>query len=171
MSRGRLLIVLPALAAAAAAGGCGSRGVQVAGNSPYHRGAQLFASHCGGCNTLNAAGTIGSATKVRDRERVDGPNFNVRPETVDQVLYAIRNGGFSGAIMPENIVVGQQAREVEQFLAKYSGLQAPKVPVIENTSFGGSSGETSTTATATTGSTAPGAATAPSATSTAASGK
>ena len=44
---------------------------------------------------------------MRDRERVDGPNFNSARSRSDQVLYAIRNGGFSGAIMPENIVVGQ----------------------------------------------------------------
>ena len=50
------------------------------------------------------------------------------------MLYAIRNGGFSGAIMPQNIVVGDDAQEVAQFLAKYSGLQAPKVPSSTNTS-------------------------------------
>ena len=43
----------------------------------------------------------------RDRERTDGPNFNIRRECVEHVLYAIRNGGFSGAIMPQNIVVGE----------------------------------------------------------------
>src|SRR5256885_12655765 len=59
------------------------------------RSDQLFYSHCSGCHTLDPAGTQGSATKVRDRERVDGPNFNQRKETYDQVLYAIRNGGFS----------------------------------------------------------------------------
>jgi mono/diheme cytochrome c family protein len=40
---------------------------------------------------------------------------------VDSVLYAIRNGGFSGAIMPENIVVGKDADDVAAFLAKYAG--------------------------------------------------
>ena len=39
------------------------------------------------------------------------------------MLYAIRNGGFSGAIMPENIVVGQDAEEVAEFLAKYAGSE------------------------------------------------
>jgi hypothetical protein len=49
------------------------------------------------------------------------------------VLYAIRNGGFSGAVMPENILVGSDAREVAAFLAKYSGLQAQKVPTVQST--------------------------------------
>src|SRR5262249_22103200 len=65
----------------------------------------------------------GGATQIKDRERVDGPNFNVRKETKDSVLYAIRNGGFSGAIMPENIVVGLEAQDVAAFLAKYAGRE------------------------------------------------
>jgi hypothetical protein len=40
------------------------------------------------------------------------------------VLFAIRNGGFSGAIMPANIVVGEEAEAVADFLAKYSGQKA-----------------------------------------------
>jgi mono/diheme cytochrome c family protein len=70
---------------------------------------------------MNVVGAQGGATKVHDRERPDGPNFNVRKETSDSVLYAIRNGGFSGAIMPENIVVGKQANDVAAFVSKYAG--------------------------------------------------
>ncbi len=47
-----------------------------------------------------------------------------------RVLYAIENGGFSGVVMPQNIVVGQQARDVAQFVATYSGRKAPKVPGV-----------------------------------------
>jgi hypothetical protein len=49
---------------------------------------------------------------------------------VTRVLYAIENGGFSGAIMPQNIVVGQDAMEVAKFVATYAGRQAPKVPGV-----------------------------------------
>ena len=45
-----------------------------------------------------------------------------------RVLYAIQNGGFSGAIMPQNVVVGQQAIDVAKFVATYAGRQAPKIP-------------------------------------------
>ncbi|MCW3020501.1 MAG: cytochrome c, partial [Solirubrobacterales bacterium] len=65
---------------------------------------------------------------VSNRVKTNGPNFNVRKENVEQVLYAIRNGGFSGAIMPENVVVGPDAQAVAEFLAKYSGLKSEKVP-------------------------------------------
>ena len=122
----RALTVVLAVAAVASLSACGSRGISVSKSDPTYDGAQLFAERCSGCHTLDKVGAQGSATKVRDRERVDGPNFNVRREDRESILYAIRNGGFSGAIMPENIVVGKQAEAVARFLAKYAGTQAPK---------------------------------------------
>lgn len=103
---------------------CGSQGIspQIASQPENVRqGALLFSERCSGCHTLDVVGAEGTTLNVRQRERVDGPNFNVRKETAANVLYAIRNGGYSGAIMPENIVVGQEANEVAAFLAKYSG--------------------------------------------------
>jgi hypothetical protein len=37
------------------------------------------------------------------------------------VIFAIANGGFSGAIMPQNIVVGDDAEKVARFVEEYSG--------------------------------------------------
>jgi mono/diheme cytochrome c family protein len=119
---------------------CGSQGIQVPKSSSYHQGAVLFRDHCSGCHTLSVVGAEGSATSIKDRLRTNGPNFDYRKENPEQVLYALRNGGFSGAIMPENILVGGDAQQVARFLAKYSGLQAPTVPVVENASLEGSSG-------------------------------
>ena len=128
--RRNLLLTLAALASAVALAACGEEQASVPdkAGTAEHAGDQLFYSHCSGCHTLDVAGAQGSATKVRDRERVDGPNFNQRKETYDQVLYAIRNGGFSGAIMPENIVTGPQAQAIARFLAKYSGKDAKSPP-------------------------------------------
>jgi mono/diheme cytochrome c family protein len=119
---------LALLACAALLGACGSQGISIAKTSPYYRGAVLFRDHCSGCHTLAVVGAEGSATSIANRVKQNGPNFNIRKEDVEQVLYAIRNGGFSGAIMPENVVVGQNAQEVAQFLAAYSGLKAQQVP-------------------------------------------
>ncbi|HTA32160.1 MAG TPA: cytochrome c [Solirubrobacteraceae bacterium] len=116
------------LACAAMVAGCGSQGIQVSKTSPYYKGAVLFRDHCSGCHTLAVVGAQGSATVVSNRVKTNGPNFNFRKENVEQVLYAIRNGGFSGAVMPENLVVGSNAQAVAEFLAKYSGLKAEKVP-------------------------------------------
>jgi len=122
----KLASVVVVLAAAGTIAACGSAQVEDSpdNSASVNRGAQLFHERCAGCHTLDAAVAEGSATEVHSRERVDGPNFNQRKETVDQALYAIHNGGFSGAIMPQNIVVGQDARDVAEFLAKYSGKGA-----------------------------------------------
>jgi mono/diheme cytochrome c family protein len=129
----RALATMALLSCAWILGACGSQGISVSKTSPYYRGAVLFRDHCSGCHTLSVVGAQGSATSIKDRVRTNGPNFNIRKENVEQVLYAIRNGGFSGAIMPENIVVGDNAKEVAEFLAHYSGSQAQKVPSVNIT--------------------------------------
>jgi mono/diheme cytochrome c family protein len=121
------------LAAAGGISACGSQGISLAKSSPYYRGAVLFRDHCSGCHTLAVVGAQGSATSIKDRLKTNGPNFNIRKENVEQVLFAIRNGGFSGAIMPENLVVGDDAQDVARFLAAYSGLQAQHVPSVNIT--------------------------------------
>jgi mono/diheme cytochrome c family protein len=121
------------LACAVALGACGSQAIKVAKTSPYHHGAVLFRDRCSGCHTLSVVGAQGSATSIGNRIKQNGPNFNIRKENVEQALYAIRNGGFSGAIMPQNIVVGGDAKAIASFLEKYSGLQAQTVPVTNIT--------------------------------------
>ena len=104
---------------------CGSQGNSVTGQSAaIESGSQLFAARCSGCHTLSAVGAEGSAAKVSGAEKTNGPNFNKRKECYDNVLYALRNGGFSGAIMPANIVVGKESEQVAAFLAKYAGSEA-----------------------------------------------
>jgi mono/diheme cytochrome c family protein len=109
----------------ATAAGCGTQGVQVPDNDPNHEGAQIFSERCAGCHTLTPAGTEGSANRS---ERVQGPNLDQRQETLSDVMYAIRNGGFSGAIMPQNIVVGADADKVAAFVAKYAGQDVSESP-------------------------------------------
>jgi mono/diheme cytochrome c family protein len=115
------------LACAGLLGACGTAGVKVARSSPDYAGAVIFKEHCSGCHSLKVVGAEGSATAIANRLRTQGPNFNKRKEIYANILYAIHNGGFSGAIMPENIVVGQQAEAVAKFLAAYSGEEAQKV--------------------------------------------
>jgi mono/diheme cytochrome c family protein len=126
-----LFIAAAAVVATTLTAACGSENISVPESSPNHAGAVLFNQRCSGCHTLSYAATHGSAPNARNREIVNGPNFDQRCERpVDRVLYAIQNGGFSGAIMPQNIVVGAAADEVAQFVAKYSGRQEPRVPGV-----------------------------------------
>ena len=124
-ARSRLL-ALAIAATALGAGGCGEQGIQVAESDSSYEGAKTFQQRCSGCHTLAAAGTQGSATNANDREYVDGPNFDTRVEKVDDVLYAIRNGGFSSGPMPQDIVVGDQAQKVAEFVSKYAGKDAAR---------------------------------------------
>jgi mono/diheme cytochrome c family protein len=117
--------VVTALALAA----CGTQKVYVGTSSAsIHRGAVLFRQRCSGCHSLSYAASFGSAANVFTAQFNNGPNFNVRCERpAIRVLYAIENGGFSGAIMPQNIVTGKDARDVAKFVATYAGRQAPRL--------------------------------------------
>jgi mono/diheme cytochrome c family protein len=105
--------------------GFGEEGISVSKSDPDYNGAVLFATHCAGCHTLSAAGTQGSGNRG---QRTEGPNLNQRTETYEDALYAIQNGGFSGAIMPQNIVVGKEAEALARFVAKYAGEDAESSP-------------------------------------------
>ncbi len=94
-------------------------------DDPNYNGAVLFATHCSGCHTLGAAGTQGTGNRSI---RTQGPNLDERVESYEDALFAIQNGGFSGAIMPQNIVVGEEAEEVARFVAKYAGQDAAESP-------------------------------------------
>jgi cytochrome c551 len=124
------------LAVAVLASACGTEKISVPQSQPaLHEGAVLFNQRCGGCHTLSYAGTHGSAANVRTAQLNNGPNFDIRCERpVARVLYAIQNGGFSGVVMPQNVVVGQQAIDVAEFVAKYAGHKAPKIPGAETCS-------------------------------------
>jgi mono/diheme cytochrome c family protein len=105
--------------------GFGEEKLSVSEDDSNYNGAVLFATHCSGCHTLSAAGSQGSGNRG---ERTQGPNLNQREESFDDALFAIQNGGFSGAIMPQNIVVGEEAKAVAKFVAKYAGSEAEEPP-------------------------------------------
>ena len=127
MRRSSSRLAIAIAATALGVGACGEQDIQLAQDNPDYEGAKIFQQSCSGCHTLNAAGTQGSTTDPNDREYVDGPNFNQREEEKDQILYAIRNGGFSSGPMPQDIVVGERAEKVADFLAKYSGSETRRI--------------------------------------------
>jgi mono/diheme cytochrome c family protein len=114
--------MITAMVAAAAfslsACGFGEEGISVSKDDPNYEGAVLFATRCSGCHTLAAAGSQGTGNRSI---RTQGPNLDQRTETYEDALFAIQNGGFSGAIMPANIVVGEEAEAVARFVAEYAG--------------------------------------------------
>lgn len=123
----RPVLIIGILAAAFGLSACGfgEEGISVSKDDPEYNGAVLFADNCSGCHTLGAVGAQGTGNRG---ERTQGPNLDQRTETYDDALFAIQNGGFSGAIMPQNIVVGEEAEEVAEFVAKYAGSEAEEPP-------------------------------------------
>jgi mono/diheme cytochrome c family protein len=140
MTRRRALLPAFTVAGAALVTACGTQGLQLGSKeaqlqsqnpaeaAQVRHGAALFQQRCSGCHTLQAAGTHGSATSIKYRLRTNGPNFNNRKEQYEQVLYAIRNGGFSGAIMPQNLAVGGDAVDLAKFVSRYAGAKAKSPP-------------------------------------------
>ena len=128
MRRATLLLACSLAALAAGATGCGQgrHFTPPKSETSLRTGARLFHERCGGCHTLQAADTRGSKPtgQVAAGERTNGPNFDVRKENREDVLFAIRNGGFSGAIMPANIVMGRDAQDVALFLERYAGSKS-----------------------------------------------
>jgi mono/diheme cytochrome c family protein len=84
-------------------GGGGATETQQAG-SPQ----ETFASTCGGCHTLAAAETEGQV----------GPNLDDLKPDQNTVREAIRQGP---GVMPENLLDGEQADAVAQYVADNAG--------------------------------------------------
>ena len=132
----RPLALIAIAAAALILAACGTEDVSV--TSPDDEaGAVLFAEHCAGCHTLSPAGTQGSGNRSL---RVQGPNLDQRKVSYQDALFAIHNGGASGAVMPQNIVVGGDAEKVARFIGDYSGTQVEDTPRPSPAGGGGSGG-------------------------------
>jgi mono/diheme cytochrome c family protein len=126
-------VLIAAVVLALVAAACGQEQIAIpksdANYQADYSAARVFHERCGGCHTLSYAAANGSGANPRTYLAISGPNFNVRCERpVERVLYAIENGGFGGAYMPANIVVGKQARAVAEFVSKFAGRQAVAQP-------------------------------------------
>jgi mono/diheme cytochrome c family protein len=151
------LVFSAATAIAGVTSACGTQRISVPkAQGPVYQGAVLFNQRCSGCHTLSFAATHGSGANIRTAQYNNGPDFDVRCERpATRVLYAIENGGFSGAIMPQNVVVGQQAIEVAKFVATYAGSKSPHVPGVPTCQQEAIGAIPSPSASATTASTTP----------------
>ncbi len=121
-ARSVLLTLAGSALMAAAVTGCGG-GLDV--KDEDRAAATTFNQYCSGCHTLKSANSYGSKPEknIQAGERTNGPNFDQRKEESGDVLFAIRNGGFTGAIMPANVVVGDEAEALADFVARYSGTE------------------------------------------------
>jgi mono/diheme cytochrome c family protein len=90
------------------------------------KGRELFGQNCGVCHTLAAANAVGKV----------GPNLDQIQPSTSLVLHTIQNGCLQNppssesnqtclgqGTMPANILLGNQANEVAQFVAKVAGKE------------------------------------------------
>jgi mono/diheme cytochrome c family protein len=118
----RRALAILAVGAALAVAGCGGddeepsggggtateQDAPAAGDGAAADGKQLFASACGGCHTLEDAGTNGQV----------GPNLDDAGPHREQVLEAIRSGP---SAMPGNLYEGAEAEAVADYVARVAG--------------------------------------------------
>jgi mono/diheme cytochrome c family protein len=90
-------------------GGGGEGGGGGAGASA--EGKQIFTQSCGTCHTLSDAGTSGTI----------GPNLDELGPDKSRVETAIENGGAGTGAMPANIVTGQEAEAVAEYVSSVAG--------------------------------------------------
>ncbi|MGZ8665888.1 MAG: cbb3-type cytochrome c oxidase subunit I [Solirubrobacterales bacterium] len=70
-----------------------------------------FASSCGSCHTLSAAGTSGTV----------GPDLDQTKPSKQQVLSAIQNGGLGSGTMPPDLLTGADAEAVAAYVSQNAG--------------------------------------------------
>jgi mono/diheme cytochrome c family protein len=119
---------------AVTAAGCGAVN-RVTSGDPVE-GKKLFISTCGGCHTLAAAGTKGSFISPGKVNPAGGPDLDdafradksplfrsagteqtIRDVVRGQIAYAESDPGTSKSGMPDNLLRGQQARDVAVYVA------------------------------------------------------
>jgi mono/diheme cytochrome c family protein len=118
----RILVCISAICGLAVLPGCGSDSNTTIEESPTApqatstaattaaapNGKDLFASKCGNCHTLKAAGTTGTI----------GPNLDQEKPPRSEVLAMMKEGPES---MPPNLVSGKDADAVASFVAANEG--------------------------------------------------
>ena len=81
------------------------------GGAASAEGKQIFTQSCGTCHTLSDAGTSGTI----------GPNLDDLAPDSARVQTAIENGGAGTGAMPANIVTGQEAEAVAEYVSSVAG--------------------------------------------------
>ena len=112
-----LCLVLIPLKAISGTGGESAAPVSIA--SQDEEGKELFATACGSCHTLAAAGTDGVVGPNLDQLLAPGGNATYEG-SYNRALRAITCGSGAGR-MPAGILQGENAQEVSVFVGAYAG--------------------------------------------------
>ncbi len=125
----RAPVVLLAVAIAFVATGCGAVAHMTATEGHAPAGKKLFQTHCGSCHVLENAGTTGTVGPNLDTTfgivRAQGfDESTIRDVVRGQIAYPETETATGGPGMPANLVEGQDADDVAQYVAQCAGVPA-----------------------------------------------
>jgi mono/diheme cytochrome c family protein len=124
----RVALVTLVAATALVAAGCGAVPHMTADDGNAAPGKPLFSEHCGSCHVLAAAdatGTVGpNLDDVFGIVRKQGfDESTIRDVVRGQIAYPETETATGGPGMPANLVTGQQAEDVADFVAQCAGVE------------------------------------------------
>jgi cytochrome c2 len=134
-----VLAALLLLGVAALAAGCGQTGVAKGGD--ISQGKQLFVSKCGGCHTLQDAGTQGKQGPDLDGAFAGDRQQGFRLSTIKQVVYD--QIYHAAKPMPQKLVTGADAASVAAYVASVAGTGSAREgapPTLTSTAPSGGGG-------------------------------
>ena len=102
--------------------GCGTGGLAARGQDK-DKGRKLFVERCGGCHTLQAAGTRGATGPNLDDAFAAVRTQKFEESTIQQVVHDQIK--FAEPPMPANLVRGEDAENVSTYVASVAGLNGP----------------------------------------------
>jgi mono/diheme cytochrome c family protein len=125
----RAFYALAAVLVAFLTAGCGAVAHMSADDGNPAQGKPLFKTHCGACHTLASAGTSGIVGPNLDTTfgivRAQGfDESTIRDVVRGQIAYPETETAEGGPGMPANLVTGQDARDVADFVAECAQLPA-----------------------------------------------
>ena len=124
----RLALLTLLAAGALVAAGCGAVGhIDSASSGDPVKGKTLFKSTCGSCHTLANAKTTGTIGPNLDDSFVYDKKQGFDESTIrdvvrGQIAYATSDPGTGFPGMPDNIVRGQDAKDVAAYVANVAGV-------------------------------------------------
>ena len=118
----RPAVITLVLTSALFAAGCGAVGHLTASSGNAASGKTLFQKNCAACHTLADAGTTGTVGPNLDEafryDKLQGFQIStIRDVVYGQINYANSDPGTGYPGMPQNIVRGQQAKDVAVYVA------------------------------------------------------
>ena len=133
LAGGSCAALIAALITALAAAGCGTTGLSEAGSGDATRGKELFKEKCGQCHVLADAGTAGVIGPNLDdafrQSRADGiGEGTIRSVVRGQISYPVVDPPTGAMGMPADIVTGDDAESVSEYVASVASLPVRAEP-------------------------------------------